>query len=443
MQGEAIAAVATPRGKGGIAVLRVSGKGVVETVSTILSSRESLISAPARTMVLGWITDSKTGERVDQVLAAAFRAPASYTGEDMVEIYGHGGKYVSSCILDVLLHAGCRLARPGEFTHRAFVNGKMDLMQVEAVSDIVDAQTAEQRRLAVFAMEGGGGGFFAAIREEIEEWLMAAQAAIEFPEEERNFEWDSFNYEWNGVVERIRSALGSFEQCRRIREGLLVPIVGRPNAGKSSLFNWFCRSERVIVDSQPGTTRDAVEEELEIKGMCVRLVDTAGIRTTSERVEKAGIQKTRELLEKADLVIWVHDCSEVTEALEKEWLSHFEKKQTIHVFNKSDLRGVDQVLCVSCKNGMGLEKLRSEIEAAVSEKGFVGGIPISVLERDCLAGALTVAGEIQVALEGGERSEEKIAEDLKECLARLAPLAGRSANGELMDRIFSRFCIGK
>lgn len=445
IQGEAIAALATARGQGAIGLIRISGEGSIKKAASVFRGKVPLEEMPSRSVVLGWICNPETGERIDQVLITVFRAPSSYTGEDMVEIHCHGGTHVCAAVLDVLWKAGCRLSKAGEFTQRAYLNGKMSLIQAEAVAGIINARTAEQRRIAIFQMDGEKESKIRGIKEEMEEWLMRLEAAIEFPEDEGapEFARREFCAGWESLLDRIAAELELREKARRIRDGILVPIVGCPNAGKSTMFNWFVKSERVIVDAAPGTTRDAVEEELEVCGVAVRLVDTAGIRVTEDRVEQQGIAKTWELIKRADLVLWVHDITGGEDSEESRWLSEFQGLPIVHIYNKSDL-GSGTGLCVSFREKMGLEKLCLEIEGAIKRSSAsVSGVPVSHVETECLRGAAKCGRYILEKASSGGFSEEVMAEDVKECLANFDLLAGICSREEILNGIFSRFCIGK
>lgn len=445
IQGEAIAAIASGRGLGAVSLLRASGEGIIQKTAGIFRGQQDLNLAAERMLNLGWVIDPISGEKIDQVMVAVFRSPASYTGEDMVEIYCHGGAFVTSSVLSRVLGSGCRLAKAGEFTQRAFLNGKMNLSQAEAVSEIVNARTSEQRRMAIFQLRGEKESRLWGIRQKMENWIMHLEGDIEFPEDEgaprssrRDF-WKG----WASIVAEMISELDLFEKARHIRDGLLVPIVGRPNAGKSTMFNWFCKSERVIVDSEPGTTRDAVEEELEVCGIAVRLVDTAGIRITENRVERRGIERTRELINKADLVLWVHDASVKTDPEEERWLSEFKNRPALHIYNKCDIGG-GEGLYVSFKNEIGLDLLAAKIESIVSGAGLAcGQAPVSTIEKECLRAALEI-GEAMLRQEDGcQMSEEMIVEDAKAAMAKLDAVAGAHSASEMLEKMFSRFCIGK
>ncbi len=445
-----IVAISTPPGEGAIAVIRCSGNGIIDIVSKVYSSKKKLTDTASNQTHVGFIINPETKEKIDMVMTTVFRAPKSYTGEDMVEISTHGGISVSQAVVNLLLDNGCKYAARGEFTRRAFINGKMNLVQVEAVNDLIRARTSEQRKTALFGMEKGSAKPILKIKQDIESWLMKIEASIEFSEED---DVDSINMkklknDLNEKMSELDELINSFDSAKKIREGLLVPIAGYPNTGKSSLFNLLCKNERVIVDAEAGTTRDAVEEELDICGYKVRLVDTAGIRETSNRIEAKGIEITKKLLEEADIILWVMDINSKSNPDKNELLKKYKNSENIFIYNKTDLLDIknrEDGLYVSILNNNGTEELISSFEEKI--KSIAGNskksIITSIVLRDCVMEAKKDTAQLLSLLQEGENREEIISEHLNDILESLEPLTGKIENAELMNRIFSQFCIGK
>lgn len=433
---------------GALAVIRCSGKGIFTIIDRLFESGSN--NPQTGKACLGWIANPATGEKLDQVMVTKFKGPRSYTGEDLVEISGHGGMHTPFAILDLLLKNGCRLAGPGEFTRRALQNGKVNLFQAESVNEIVFARTAKQRQMALFGLDRRSSSPFFAVQKRVEDWLMRAEASIEFPEEDDPgvFDIPRLKSDLDDLRNRMETMLADALRAKRIRNGLLVPIAGPANVGKSSLFNWLCNSERVIVDAQPGTTRDAVEEELEIAGMAVRLVDTAGIRSRPGRIEGKGIRKTHEYLQAADLIIWMHDNSTGEDADQARWQEEFMQTPSIHFRNKSDLpshpsHGRGLPISLTQQNGLeqALEILRENIDTLSSLPE--SHVCLSVTQRECLTKANDCAHRLARVMNDGECREEIIAEELKSMLQSLEPLGGMISDEQLLNRIFGEFCIGK
>lgn len=457
---ETIAAIATPLGEGGLGVIRVSGPQAVPIVRAVFRDRRgrTVERFPSHRVRFGSIVDPPTGAKIDEVLVTYMQAPRSYTREDVVEISGHGGMGVLGRLLEVLVNAGARLAEPGEFTKRAFLNGRLDLAQAEAVIDLIHAQTETSQRVAVAQLEGRLSQLITAQREELLEVLAYVEGAMEFPEEDLDLlPWGTLLGKVRDVEGRMAALLGTFQTGRVLREGLQVVIVGRPNVGKSSLFNALLAANRAIVTPIPGTTRDVLEEAVNLGGYPVRLVDTAGIRSTNDVVEQEGVRRSRVTLESADLVLWVLDRSEPLAPADEEVMTAVRGKRVQVVLNKADLPsalreeeletklpGWPRVL-VSCKADEGIERLAQAVLAVIfagQQAPREGALLTKLRHWEALSQARE---RLRLAREGMEqrRSGEFIALDLREALEWLGEIIGLNYTEDLLDKIFSEFCIGK
>jgi len=452
-----IAAVSTPFGEGAIAVLRLSGPSAIPIAADIFRSRIPVPDLPPRLQQFGRIVD---GPRVlDEVLLSIHRAPSSYTGQDVVEIQSHGGILVTRRILDLLLARGATLAEPGEFTRRAFLNGKMDLTQAEAVMDLIRAQTDLALRAATEQLDGRLGRHITALRETLLAILAHVEAHIDFPDEDIDPATGA------ALLARLDSAraeisrlLSTADQGRILREGLRTVIFGEPNAGKSSLLNRLLGYERAIVSHLPGTTRDTLEEAVNLRGIPVLLIDTAGIRPSEDLLENAGIQRTRHALTRAALTLHIADASLPPGNANlpigtsgKDPASADPLPSTLLVLNKCDLgihpawQHTPSAIRISCKTGEGFETLTQAIfnaamQGAATPDDFL--IAINARHQSCLKSAATYLDAARAALEQS-LSPEFIAIELRAALTSVGEVAGRLDTEELLGEIFSTFCIGK
>jgi tRNA modification GTPase len=443
--GETIAAISTPLGEGAIAVVRVSGSEAIDVGDRIFRGSEKPSDFPLRTQHLGKIVE---GERViDQVMLSVHRAPASYTGEDLVEISCHGGILVTAQVLEACLGAGARAARPGEFTERAFLNGKMDLTQAEAVMDLIRARTDLALRSAHEQLEGRLGENIAPIRSDLVDVLAHLEAAIDFPEEGiAPDEGARLRQRLASIREQMRILLATADQGRILREGLRAVIYGPTNAGKSSLLNRLLGYERAIVSEKPGTTRDTIEEVINLRGIPIRLLDTAGLRDSRDEIEREGIARTEKSLVSADLLLHVLDRSVPRPS---DFSENSTEQTRLVLLNKSDLAEhadwakVD-ALRICCLSPDGLRGLEEAIVAKISEKHLraESGVAINARHRDCLRRALTscdlAAGTMEAAL-----APEYVSVDLRAALRVLDEITGAANVEEIRDAIFAQFCIGK
>jgi tRNA modification GTPase len=446
---DVIAAIATPPGRSAIAVIRVSGRGCHAAAAKVL---QPFSAEPYRRARRARAVDPKTGEVLDQVLYTVFAAPASYTGEDMVEIGTHGGLFVPAGVLAALFAAGARQAAPGEFTRRAVLNGKLDLIQAEAVADVIDATTPVQRRAALRQLERGLSLRIAQLREQVLELEALVSYEIDFPEEDSGpVPPERVEAAAGALLEALRGLLATAADGEKLRAGALVVIAGRPNAGKSSLFNALLGSERAIVTEIPGTTRDAIEAMASCRGFPFRLVDTAGLRESEDRVERLGIEVSRRYLQAADLVLFCVEAGRDLEPDEERFVEELGDRVLI-VRTKADLVPVDRApskedeLSVSAISGVGLDRLRDRL-AEGAFAGLAGGGDLAVLvtrERHRLA--LERASEEITSFVRARREKVEAAvaaTHLRAAVTSLEELIGVVSTEDILDRVFSTFCVGK
>jgi tRNA modification GTPase len=448
---DTIAAISTPPGEGGIGIVRLSGPRAESIASEVFVSKSGRPLASHR-LRYGVVRDPKTGEDIDEVLCALMRAPHTYTREDVVEMNCHGGMQPLGRVLELCLSLGARLAEPGEFTKRAFLNGRVDLAQAEATIDLIRAKTALAEKQALRQLRGALSRKIHALRERLLHVCAHVEACIDFPEEE--IEPDSLE-EIRGTLRQVGEDLdalcATYAEGRYLREGVRTAIVGRPNVGKSSLLNALLERDRVIVTDVPGTTRDVIEEYLNIRGMPLRLMDTAGIREAHDMAESEGVRRSLDALEDADLALAVIDGSEALHREDAEVLEKLRGKNAILVMNKSDLpkraelpaSGLPTVF-VSARTGEGLETLRERIlETVLGSRLLPGeGLVITNLRH---RGALAASGKaLRAALSAMEHEPLEItAMELREALDRLGEIVGAVSTEDILERVFSEFCIGK
>ena len=457
---DTITAIATSVGEAAIGVIRVSGKKAFEIADRIFSSKNGAVPSRSKSfrMLYGHIVDPGTGGELDEVFLLVLKAPRTYTCEDMVEIQGHGGTTPLRQILELLLRQGARLARPGEFTERAFLNGRIDLSQAEAILDIIRSKTDASLRCAVDQLEGNLSKKIKHFREELLDCLAHVEGSIDFPDEEIEI------LNEGQLVDRLRRIEKELEALLEgasagiiFREGLTTVITGRPNVGKSSLLNALLRHNRAIVTPIAGTTRDAIEEMANIHGIPVRLVDTAGIQKTDGVIENEGISRSHSYLERADLVLFVLDGSESATQEDERLLNELQAKRVIYVINKEDLpqrldlRGLFKVengrmvVRLSATTGRGIELLETAIRQTVWEgkvRMSEGSFVTNVRHEEALSRSLK-AVQTAVGALSRQLPPEVVAVDLREALEGLGEVVGEVFTEDLLDKIFSQFCIGK
>jgi tRNA modification GTPase len=443
---DTIAAISTPPGEGAIALVRVSGVNAIAVADKIFRGKENPSRFASHVQHFGEIFDG-ADRLIDQVVVSVHRAPASYTGEDLVEISCHGGTLVSAKVLDACLRAGARPARPGEFTERAFLNGKMDLTQAEAVIDLIRAKTDLALRSATEQLEGRLGEKIRKIRDELVALQAHIEASIDFPEEGiAPDEGERLRARLDSIRTEIAALLATADQGRVLREGVRAVIYGATNAGKSSLLNRLLGYDRVIVSDTHGTTRDTIEETVNLNGVPIRLLDTAGLRPLADGIEREGITRTEKSLQLADLRLHIVDLNAPKPP-------HFEKRaedaNEIVVLNKSDLPENDDwknfhALRISCLTGEGLPELQKQILARIAQQNLrpESAVAINTRHRDCLRRALESCDQARVAM-SQELSPEYVAVDLKEALHAVGEVIGAVGVEQILDSVFGQFCIGK
>ncbi|MFV1994605.1 MAG: tRNA uridine-5-carboxymethylaminomethyl(34) synthesis GTPase MnmE [Verrucomicrobiales bacterium] len=451
MKSDTIAAISTAFGQGAIAVLRISGPGAVAVAGRVCHGKVRVEGMAPRQATLAEVR-GEGGERIDEVLVTVFPKPASYTGEDVVEISCHGGVLVSQLVYACLLEAGARAAEPGEFTQRAFLNGKMDLTQAEAVMDLIEARTSLALKAAAEQLEGRLGREMEVLRQSLLGVVAHVEAYIDFPDEDIDPDTGAAMRARVGeVFEVIERMLATADQGRILREGVRTVICGEPNVGKSSLLNRLLGCDRAIVSEVAGTTRDTIEEVINLRGIPLRLVDTAGVREALDLVEREGIARTERQIEGAELVLEVVDGSH---PVPKEFasLAAGAGKKHLLILNKEDLGThdswgafTDRATSLSCTEGTGAEALQTRIyDLVTSGEADWAANPVAINARHqaCLARALTHAGAALALLEGGE-AEEIAALELRSSLDAVGEVVGVTEVEEILGEIFASFCIGK
>lgn len=445
---DTIAAIATPPGRGGVGIVRVSGPGSRAIAAAMLGR----VPAPRHAEFLPF--RNPAGEILDEGIALFFAAPRSFTGEDVLELQGHGGPVVLDRILQATLELGARPARPGEFTERAFLNDRIDLAQAEAIADLIEAGSEQAARSAMRSLQGVFSEWVHGTVEALTELRMYVEAAIDFPEEEIDFLADE------RIDEQIRHLLGEFDrvqasarQGRLLREGMRIVLAGQPNTGKSSLLNALAGRESAIVTDIPGTTRDVLREEIHIDGLPLHVLDTAGLRESRDPVEREGIRRTREALAEADcILLLLDDRTGLTEADREILASLPEGPARLQVRNKIDLTGAEPgwietqdgpVLRLSARTGAGLSLLRDALKVQVGYQGQSEGVFMA--RRRHLDALARARGHIETGWQRlrEERAGELLAEELRLAQQALGEITGEVTADDLLGRIFSSFCIGK
>jgi tRNA modification GTPase len=455
-ENETIAAISTPRGSGAISIVRISGKEAFPIAEKVFYARDNLTQTGDRKAVLGYITEN--GDKIDEVILLRYAAPNSYTGEDIVEIDCHGGTYVTAKILDIIVAAGARTAEPGEFTKRAFLNGRIDLMQAEAVQDLISAKSSRAGSAALHNLEGRVSCEIKSIKEELTEMLANIEVQIDFPE----YDYEALD---NNMLTKklarhrniINTLINSYKKGNIYKNGVRIVIAGRPNVGKSTFLNTFIGKNRAIVTDIPGTTRDTIEEYLELDGIPVTLTDTAGLRETENIIEKIGQEKTKEAIKEAEIILLILDPKDGISKEDEDVLRQCKGKNVIMVLNKTDT--VDEAR---------LKELEAKIKhSCVARTSLISGTGIDEVER--------IIKEILGIGSGSDANEAIISQsrqkeillltdgcilksmteidkgvpldiieiEIKRAAEYLGELLGENVNEEITDKIFSRFCLGK
>lgn len=458
VQNDTIVALATPSGAGAIAVIRVSGSDSLAIASGLFRSvsGKELAVQKSHTIHLGHIVDGN--RTIDQVLVSVFKNPNSYTGEDVVEISCHGSPYIQQEILQLFLRNGCRMAQAGEFTLRAFLNGKMDLSQAEAVADLIASENEASHQVAIQQMRGGFSNEIARLREELLNFASLMELELDFAEEDVEFaDRSQFKALIGKIEEVLKRLIDSFAVGNVIKNGIPIAIVGAPNVGKSTLLNALLKEERAIVSEIAGTTRDTIEDEISIGGIGFRFIDTAGIRETTDVVEGIGIQRTFEKVDKAQVVIYLFDSSDTDEnaKVEVEKIRNkYPQKPLIVIMNKSDLlseqqkkywkQQVPEGYFMSASTGEGVEELKEQLLNFVNTGALRNNETIVTNSRhyDALLKALEATQKVRMGMED-DLPGDLLAIDIRQVLYHFGEITGEISTDDLLGNIFANFCIGK
>jgi tRNA modification GTPase len=443
---DTIVAIATAPGIGAIAVIRLSGNNSIAIVNQLFTSK-NLNKQPSHTLHVGVLkTDN---EIIDEVVVAIYKSPKSYTGEDIVEISCHGSPFIQQQIIDVCIKQGARLAKPGEFTQRAFLNGKIDLTQAEAVADIIAAQSLASKQTALKQLRGGFSNDLSMLRNQLIGFAALIELELDFSQEDVAFaDRNQFMLLINQLITTTDTLANSFKLGNVIKNGVSVAIIGKPNAGKSTLLNALLNEERAIVSDIAGTTRDTIEETLNINGIIFRIIDTAGIREHSDdAIENLGIERSRSNAEKANLIIHLIDLTD-NEMPDIEWLKPFDAK-TIKVFNKADAANAMPAnkngIFISAKSGKGIEQLKNELykKATGEEINIENTIITNARHYNALLKVKEALFDIKTGLLNNI-SGDLLAPDIRKCLNYLGIITGEiEIDRDILGTIFSKFCIGK
>jgi len=459
-----ITAFATTPGNSALSVIRCSGKGAIEMAASVFSMPEKLINAQGNTIIHGWIVNAD--EKIDETLISVFRAPKSYTSEDSLDISCHGGSFTGKAVMAALKSSGFRDALPGEFTFRAFMNGKLDLTRCESVMELVSARTDTGRRHAITRLSGSLHAEINEIKKMLVQVLSGAEIYLDYSEDEISAGFDAgASDEIAGRLPNKETALLALTRLKKLRaswqieriyqEGVTVAIAGRPNAGKSSIFNTILKEDRSIVTEIPGTTRDWIEAWVNIEGIPVRLVDTAGLRNAGDSVEKIGVERSLKILQEADIILYLIDGGQGVAAEDIEFMKRGERR--IFVWNKADISPVvslpaefaDNIISVSAKTSEGLNDLFAAITLAVTQETPLDGmfsetaVFVGTVRQKNLVDTAYCALEEALALAEKEEPLDIIAPLLRETVNALGEITGEVSTADILEEMFSRFCVGK
>ncbi len=452
-----IAAVATPYGEGGIGIIRVSGEESERILLEIFRSASDKSLVP-RMLTYGHIHHPETGEILDEVLAVFMKGPGTYTGEDVAEIHCHGSIVALRRVLYLVLERGARLAEPGEFTKRAFLNGRLDLVQAEAVIDLVKARSEKGFDVAIHQLEGSLSKEVSRIRDQLMDLLVQLAVNIDYPDEDiEEMTYESLKESLSQIGDEIENIISTADTGRMIREGIGVAIVGKPNVGKSSFMNALLRESRAIVTDIPGTTRDTIEEYLNIRGIPIKLTDTAGIRQTDDRIESIGIEKSKEAFNRSDLVLFILDGSQEISPEDREIMDLLQGRKALVLINKEDLNQKityhevaallpdARILHTSTATGSGIQ----EVEAVLEDLVYGGEVKqtesllvSNVRQKDLLVRALSFIRDGRLQAEAGA-ALDFIEIDVKSAWELLGEIIGETVTDTIIEEVFARFCLGK
>lgn len=438
---DTIAAIATPVGNGGVSIIRISGEKSFEIIDKIFTSQNLV----AGQIYIGRILEN--GEKLDEVIVLPFKSPKSYTGEDIIEIQCHGGVNITKKILDIVIKEGARYAEKGEFTKRAFLNGKMDLSQAEAVLDLIHARTEKFAAESAKNLFGKLSTEVGKIRQQIMELLSRIIAAVDFPEDVVEPEYDYIIKTLEDIIEKINYILSFSNSSNVFRQGIKIVLAGRPNVGKSSLFNALLNLERAIVTDIAGTTRDVIQETLDIDGIAATIIDTAGIRDCENinKVEAIGIDYSKKYVQEADVVLFLYDLNDGFTSEDKEIFESIENKNYIKVAAKSDLteKRDNEAVCISLKTGENLDILKSKIKDAVMSQNLTEiEFITNQRQQKCLEETKNSLINALIAAQNNE-IQDLISIDIKSALMYVSEVSGEVITDDILTNIFDNFCIGK
>lgn len=457
---DTIAAIATPLGTAGVGKIRISGDDAVEIGNKLFRGikGKKLKGVKGYTAHYGFVIEPKKEKKIDEVVVIVMRNPYSFTGEDVVEFDCHGGMVPLKKVLEVILENGARMAEPGEFSKRAFLNGRIDLTQAEGIIEVINSKTEKGLDLAVSHLTGKLSEKIGEIRDEAVKMLAHLEAAIDFPEDEiDNFDSNELDKRINFIIEKIKELLKTSKQGKIYKEGIKTVIVGKPNVGKSSLLNTLLKEQRAIVTEVPGTTRDLIEEVINLEGLPLKIIDTAGIRKTEDMVEKIGVEKTHNSLKDADLVIMMLDVSQGLTEEDINIYKMVKDKPLIVAINKTDLPQEldrekiyntffeDSLLWISVKEEEGLKELKEAIVDEVFEEDISDSKQVLITQvrhENALKKALRSMENVKESAEKN-MAYDFLTIDLKDALTNLQEITGEAVDENILDRIFSDFCIGK
>lgn len=458
-ENDTIAAISTPVGEGGISIIRISGEDALPVAEKIYKGKD-LAKVASHTINYGHIIDPDSHEEVDEVMVSVMRAPHTYTCEDVVEINCHGGLLATNRILQLVLSYGARMAEPGEFTKRAFLNGRIDLSQSEAVMDLIRAKTDKSMKVALNQLDGDLSRLIRHLRKDILDVLAQVEVNIDYPEYDAVEEMTTkmLKEKATDIQLRIQALLKTAKQGKVLREGLATAIIGRPNVGKSSLLNSLLHEDKAIVTDVAGTTRDVIEEYVNVNGVPLKLIDTAGIRDTDDTVEKIGVERSKKALDAADLILLLIDSSALLTAEDRELLAATTDKQRIVILNKTDLPtkvdlpelkelvGTDAVIETSIINHEGMDQLGERISTMFFDEGIESSQNNVMVTNARHIGLLHQANDaLSDVLKGinDGMPVDLVQIDMTRCWDLLGEITGDSYQDELLDQLFSQFCLGK
>lgn len=455
---DTIAAISTPPGTGGIGIIRISGENSFIIASRIFKGAVAFNNIKTHTINYGKIVDPVSNETLDEVLVSKMKKPASFTKEDVVEINCHGGIVVLRKILELIVKEGARIAEPGEFTKRAFLNGRIDLSQAEAVIDLINSKTEAGSKAALDQLEGKLSKKLKEVRSKLIELIAHIEVTVDYPEHDIEEITGDMVYEnLKPIRDMIYNISKTFENGRMIREGLNVVIVGRPNVGKSSLLNELSGKNKAIVTNIPGTTRDIIEEYININGIPVKLIDTAGIRETEDVVERIGVERAKKAVDEADLTIMMIDAESGINSEDIEIFGEVKNRRNIVILNKIDISSVDKIkeiesyfkdynlIKISIKTGRGIDKIEEEITGLFNKGSLKLNDEIlltNIRHKDLIDKCMISIDSALSAYTGG-MPLDMITIDIKDSAYYLGQITGESVNEQVLSEIFKRFCIGK